>query len=209
MAGTAQVMWEESLWQKFVAMVLHRRVRITAIIFYALIAQDVLIERVAPHNLTNLRDYKVVGGLGLVFAGLALRSWAAGTLHKRSQLATSGPYELVRHPLYIGSYLMMLGFCCLVDDRENILFVAGPILFLYILRAVHEEKFLATLFPNEWPAFSSAVPRFVPRRIPTTWFNDWTFRQWMKNREYQAMSAVLMGLVLIQIWHMMYARIAS
>jgi protein-S-isoprenylcysteine O-methyltransferase Ste14 len=204
MASTAQVLLEESWWQKFVSMLLHRRVRITAIIFIALLAEDV-IDHVDPHNLMNFRDYKVVSGLGLVFAGLALRSWAAGTLHKRTQLATSGPYELVRHPLYIGSFLMMLGFCLLVDDRENIWFVLGPILFLYILRALNEEKYLARAFPDEWPIFSGSVPRFIPRRLPTTWFNDWSLSQWTKNREYQALSAVLLGLVAIQIWHVMYA----
>ena len=110
LAGPATAILHESLWQRFVAMVLHRRVRITAFVFIALLLEDV-ITRTAPHDLANFHDYRVLLGLGLVFSGLALRSWAAGTLHKRTQLATSGPYALVRHPLYIGSLFMMLGFC--------------------------------------------------------------------------------------------------
>lgn len=190
----------QSWWQVFVEVLLHRRVRITGIIFAALVIED-LITRVVPHNLLNLRDYKVLSGLGLVTMGVSLRSWAAGTLRKRLHLATGGPYQLVRHPLYIGSFLMMLGFCLLVDDPENIWFVLGPILFLYVLRAIHEEKFLAKLFPDEWPAFEQSVPRFVPRRLPSRPFADWSAAQWMKNREYQLVGAALLGLVGIQLWH--------
>jgi protein-S-isoprenylcysteine O-methyltransferase Ste14 len=155
-----------------------------------------------------LWDYKVLLGLGLVLAGLGLRTWAAGTLHKRTQLATTGPYELVRHPLYIGSFLMMLGFCILVDDRENIWFVLGPILGLYILRAVHEERYLAEVFPDQWPKFAQRVPRFFPRRLPTTWTADWSFTQWRNNREHRAVTATFLGLAAIQVWHVMFAPVA-
>jgi protein-S-isoprenylcysteine O-methyltransferase Ste14 len=202
MASTARVELERSLWQKFVAFLLHRRVRITGIIFAVLLVEDVL-THVVPRDLVNLYDYKVVLGLNLILGGVALRSWAAGTLHKRTQLATGGPYQLVRHPLYIGSFSMMLGFCLLVDDGENIWFVLGPILILYIMRALHEEKYLARTFPDQWPAFTQAVPRFIPRRVPKNLFADWRLSQWLNNREYQALSAVLLGLVAIQAWHVM------
>ena len=202
MASPAKAVLEQSQWQRFVALLLHRRVRITGILFAALVVEDVL-TRVVPHDLANFRDYKVILGLSLIFGGVALRTWAAGTLHKRTQLATSGPYQLVRHPLYIGSFSMMLGFCFLLDDRENIWFVLGPILILYVLRALHEEKYLACAFPDQWPAFTQAVPRFIPRRLPTNLFADWSLSQWLKNREYQALSAVLLGLVALQVWHLM------
>ena len=195
------------MWDKFIAMLLHRRVRITAIVFFALLTEDVL-NRTDPHNLANFTDYKVLLGLGLVFAGLALRTWAAGTLRKRKVLATSGPYQLFRHPLYIGSFFMMLGFCFLVDDRENIWFVLGPILMLYVLRALHEEKQIAAWFPDQWPAYIKEVPRFIPRRLPTEMFTDWNFSQWTKNREYQAFFAVLFGLVALQVWHLMLRHFA-
>src|SRR6476620_2630182 len=68
-------------WKKFLAFVVHRRVPLTGILFVLLLAEDVW-NHTDPHNLANLTDYKVLLGLGLVFSGLALRSWAAGTLHK-------------------------------------------------------------------------------------------------------------------------------
>lgn len=199
LTSSAYAVLHESRWQKFIKLLLHRRVRITGIIFFVLIAEDMW-TRVDPHDLTNLRDIYTLLGLGLVFAGLGLRSWAAGTLHKRTQLTMTGPYQLFRHPLYIGSMFMMLGFCTLVGDRENIWFVLGPILFIYVLRALHEEKSLAATFPDQWPEFARKVPRFIPRRLPTQPFTDWRLAQWMKNREYQAFAAVLLGLVAVKVW---------
>ncbi len=202
MLGSAQELPAETLWQKLLAFLMHRRVRITAVLFILLLLEDVW-NQVDPHNLANLTDYKVLLGLGLVLCGLGLRSWAAGTLHKRTELTTSGPYGLVRHPLYIGSFMMMVGFCELIDDAENIWFVFGPMLALYVYRALHEEKILAAAFPDQWADFARNVPRFFPRRLPKQVFATWNFRQWIKNREYQAVSAVLLGLVALQIWQMM------
>lgn len=200
MANSAQAALNESVWRKGVDFLLRRRVRITVAVFVLLVVEDVL-TRVQPHDLVNLRDYRVVLGLGLVFGGLALRSWAAGTLRKRKLLVMSGPYQLVRHPLYVGSYLMMLGFCLLVDDWENIVVVLGPILLLYVLRILSEEKHLAEIFPDQWPEFTQKVPRFIPRHWPKNVLADWSFAQWLKNREYQALGAALLGLAAIQTWH--------
>src|SRR5437870_13772401 len=51
----------------------------------------------------------IVGG-GVALPGLALRAWASGHLRKNETLATSGPYAYTRNPLYLGSFLIGLGF---------------------------------------------------------------------------------------------------
>lgn len=189
-----------TFWQKFLAFVIRRRVRITGAIFFVLLIEDVL-ERVEPRNLSNIGDIIVVVGLGLILSGVALRSWAAGTLHKGTQITISGPYGLVRHPLYIGSMFMMLGFCLLVNDTENIWFVLGPILAMYVFRALHEENRLSAQFVDQWGNYAKSVPRLFPRRWPKEFFATWSLKQWIKNREYQAASGVLAGLVALQVWH--------
>lgn len=36
----------------------------------------------------------------LVLAGVGIRMWASGVIMKNRELATSGPYRYVRHPLF-------------------------------------------------------------------------------------------------------------
>jgi protein-S-isoprenylcysteine O-methyltransferase Ste14 len=179
----------------------HRRVRISLIVFVVLIAEDVL-AKVRPHDLTNLRDMKSVLGLSLVLGGLAVRSWAAGILHKHEQLTTSGPYAIVRHPLYVGSFMMMLGFCALIDDRENIWFVLGPFAGLYLLGILSEERALMERFGARWQEYASSVPRFLPRLPRRGMSASWRLNQWAQNREYRAVGAALIGLVAIQAWRL-------
>src|SRR5262245_7888164 len=70
------------------------RVNITSTVFVLLAVENIL-RGLKPHDLANLRDVHTVLGLTLVALGLGLRSWAAGTVHKSSALATSGPYALI------------------------------------------------------------------------------------------------------------------
>jgi protein-S-isoprenylcysteine O-methyltransferase Ste14 len=188
-----------TLWQRFLAFLIRYRVRISLIVFIVLIASDVL-EGIKPHNLANPGDFKSVLGLALILGGLALRSWAAGILHKTTELTTSGPYALMRHPLYVGSFLMMIGFCLLIDDRENIWFVLGPFAFMYVIKLLHEERILSNKFGARWQEYARAVPRFLPHRLPRTAFAPWNGKQWIGNREYNAVAATALGLIAVQAW---------
>src|SRR5690606_23242257 len=51
----------------------------------------------------------VLIGASIAGAGLLLRAWAAGTIHKEEDLTTSGPYAFTRNPLYLGSFLIGIG----------------------------------------------------------------------------------------------------
>lgn len=126
-----------AVWQRVLDFVVRRRIAISLVAFIALIIEDVL-TGVRPHDLTNLSDWHTAVGLTLVGAGLAIRSWAGGTLTKWGELTVSGPYGIIRHPLYVGSFLMMIGFCLIIDDSENLCFVLGPLLVLYLVHVGQE-----------------------------------------------------------------------
>ncbi len=192
-------------WQRFVHWLVQRRVRISVVVFLALIVEDMLIG-VRPHDLADFRDPHTNIGLGLLFLGLAVRSWAAGTLHKHSQLTMTGPYAMVRHPLYLGSFMMMVGLCTLIDDYENIFFVLGPFTLLYVFGVLHEERQLSQKFGEAWTQYVQMTPRFIPRRWPNNAFGTWTLNQWIRNREYQAVGAVILGLIALQAWKLYQLR---
>src|SRR5262249_6494784 len=47
----------------------------------------------------------------IVEVGCLIRAWAAGYLLKGKRVAVGGPYAFVRNPLYIGSFIIGIGFC--------------------------------------------------------------------------------------------------
>lgn len=106
-------------------------------------------------------------GLGLLFAGMALRIWAQSHIHHRLKMAlaltTSGPYQLVRNPLYIGNILI----CSSAMFFAKLPWVA-PFIFawcfaVYSLVVRYEERWLAELYGAPAERYLQEVPRWFPR----------------------------------------------
>jgi protein-S-isoprenylcysteine O-methyltransferase Ste14 len=106
-----------------------------------------------------------LGGI-IALLGLALRAWAAGHIRKNAELATSGPYAHTRNPLYLGSFLLGIGFT--VASGRAILGLLFAALFLGIYLPVMrvEAATLAALFGEDYKRYSNAVPLFIPRPLP-------------------------------------------
>ena len=181
---------------------IRRRILISAVLFSLLIAQDVAYGP-KPRDLAKLGDPITLLGVLLVVTGLGMRSWAAGILKKNAELTMTGPYGLIRNPLYLGSFMMMFGFCALIPDPTNFLFIVGPVLVIYAVKVRQEEKLLADRFSEQWAVYSQTTPRFFPGlRIPNL-SAPWSFSQWLKHREYQAVLASIGALIAIKMWHSM------
>ena len=104
----------------------------------------------------------IVGGL-VALPGLALRAWATGHLRKNDALATTGPYAYTRNPLYLGSFVIGLGFT--IAAGRLILGLVFAVLFLGIYVPVMrvETKTLDELFGKDYQDYAAAVPLFLPR----------------------------------------------
>ena len=92
-------------------------------------------------------------GLVAALAGEGLRIWAAGHLEKGREVTRSGPYRFVRHPLYLGSSLMGLGFA--VAARSAI---AAAVVVIYLAATLvaamrTEEAALDARFAGEYAAY--------------------------------------------------------
>lgn len=190
------------LLASFAAFLIRRRILISAILFGLMIARSVLYGP-KPHDLSDFRDPVSVAGVLLVAGGLVLRSWAAGILQKNTELTTTGPYGLIRNPLYVGSFLMMFGFCALIGDPVNFLLILGPVLLIYVIRVRQEERLLATHFAQKWEPYARITPRFIPRLRRVGLPAEWQFSQWIHHREYRAFAATLAALVAIKVWRVM------
>jgi protein-S-isoprenylcysteine O-methyltransferase Ste14 len=124
----------------------------------------------------------ILAGLPFAVAGAVLRGLAAGTIRKDSRLATEGPYAWTRNPLYLGSFLLQLGFGVMSGSWMAAAITVLPSFIIYPNVIRNEEGHLAKLFPEEFPKYCAAVPRFFPRFRPTG--QSFSLKQYLANREY-------------------------
>ena len=136
-------------------------------------------------------------GLPISFCGLALRAWAAGCLDKNARLAQSGPYARVRNPLYIGTLLVAAGLVAASRSLGLGILFAAVFGLIYLPVIQLEEQHLRSLFP-EYADYARNVPALLPRfrSSPGPGFRA---RQYVKNREYEALLGFLGGVALM-VW---------
>lgn len=143
----------------------------------------------------TLRSLIIGGAVSLV--GLAVRGWSAGHIRKNSELATSGPYAYTRNPLYLGSFILGLGFT--IGSGRWVLGIVFAAMFIGIYFPVMrvESRTLAEIFGDSYQQYASQVPLFLPRLTPYSEGQDQrtTFdgSLYMRYREYQA----TLGLVVV------------
>jgi protein-S-isoprenylcysteine O-methyltransferase Ste14 len=145
-----------------------------------------------------------VGGAVAVL-GLLIRAWSAGHIRKNSALAVSGPYAFTRNPLYLGSFILGIGFTVAASNGPALFLLLGGLfallffgIYLPVMRV--EAKTLAELFGKDYEAYAGAVPLLFPRLTPyrpggatpqtTTRFDPSLY---MRYREYRAALGLLVA----------------
>lgn len=107
----------------------------------------------------------VAVGLGFaVWARLHLgQNWSATvTVKERHQLIRTGPYKLVRHPIYSGMIAAMAGAA--VVNRELRGVVSVVLLFLgFFIKSRIEDRFMEDTFGAEYEAYRKITGALVPR----------------------------------------------
>lgn len=106
-----------------------------------------------------------VGGV-VTLCGLALRAWASGHIRKNAELTVSGPYAYTRNPLYLGSFLLCVGFA--VAGGRLLVGALFIIVFLGIYWPVMrvEAEHLRAAFGESYMIYAERVPLFLPRPAP-------------------------------------------
>ena len=109
-------------------------------------------------------------GLALFFLGLALAIWARVYLGRNwgmpmsqkadPELVTTGPYHSIRHPIYSGIILAMIGTAIAV----SLYWLAAVILLgaYFLYSAVVEERSMARLFPDSYPEYKRSTKMLIP-----------------------------------------------
>lgn len=128
---------------------------------------------------------------GISISGLLLRALTVGfvpggtsgrnTKQQRAmELNTTGLYSVVRHPLYVGNFLIWLGIVLTVSDFAVVaLFVCAYSLYYERIMAA-EELFLTEKFGADYETWARVTPAFLPR-----------FSQWKRSQLKFSIKTVL------------------
>jgi len=144
----------------------------------------------------------------LSFIGFLIRAIAIGTTPKgtsgrntKSQVAETlnrtGIYSMVRHPLYLGNYLMWIGIVAFTFNIYFVILVSLAFWLYYERIMFAEERFLEKKFGDNYMNWSKKVPAFIPcyrkyikGEIPFSFIT--VFR-----REYSGVLATIFGFAFI------------
>ena len=109
-------------------------------------------------------------GLAIFVLGLALAVWARIYIGRNwgmpmsekadPELVTSGPYRLIRHPIYSGIILAMVGTTVAISLYWLIAVVLLGAYFIY--SAVMEERHMAEVFPDTYPGYRQSTKMLIP-----------------------------------------------
>jgi protein-S-isoprenylcysteine O-methyltransferase Ste14 len=90
------------------------------------------------------------------------RNWSvAVTLKETHELIRSGPYRLVRHPIYAGILLAALG-TAVVNNQVRGLVGLVLICGAYLTKLSKEEELMSANFPQSYPEYKASTWKLVP-----------------------------------------------
>lgn len=124
------------------------------------------------------RELLIAGSI-IAVVGALIRLWASGHVKKNKVLATDGPYAYVRHPLYVGNILILLGFSIAANIWWAYALMVFLILFYYPPAIAYEDAKLNRLFGEEWQNWSKDIHALIPTfsNKAGSASSEWSFKQ--------------------------------
>jgi protein-S-isoprenylcysteine O-methyltransferase Ste14 len=122
------------------------------------------------HHGLNTDPWRACVGLVLFAVGLGFAIWARVhigrnwgtpmTQKDEPELVTSGPYHLVRHPIYSGILVAGIGTAVALTWLWLIAVVLAAVYFLY--SATVEERYMTEQFPDTYPMYKRSTKMLLP-----------------------------------------------
>lgn len=131
-----------------------------------------MLESPEPNDILSPFAWTIIAVL-ISVAGAVVRAYTIGTTPRgtsgrntKQQVAeslnTTGIYSVVRHPLYLGNYLMWIGIVCFTGNVAFILMVTLMYWLYYERIMMAEEQFLTAKFGEAYQKWSAQTPPFIP-----------------------------------------------
>jgi protein-S-isoprenylcysteine O-methyltransferase Ste14 len=136
------------------------------IIYAKVFAIGIFGDQVIPKN-----DITGAIGLAICISGVAFAIWARYTLgtnwsgevtlKKEHELVQSGPYSIVRHPIYTGFDIGLLGVAITIGQLKGI--VGLSLVFCcHYYKTTMEEKIMYAQFTEQYVGYAKRVKRLIP-----------------------------------------------
>jgi protein-S-isoprenylcysteine O-methyltransferase Ste14 len=126
--------------------------------------------KLLKHNTVTHNPWLMGIGLAVFLLGLALAVWARiyiGTnwgmpmsRKEDPELVTTGPYSKVRHPIYTGIILGLVGTALAV----SLYWLIGAVVMggYFIYSATNEERYMTEQFPSDYPEYKQSTKMLIP-----------------------------------------------
>jgi protein-S-isoprenylcysteine O-methyltransferase Ste14 len=147
--------------------------RLVVILLIATVLRSPSLREFLAETQRSASQSSLLGWTGVVLCvlgfGLAInarchlgRNWGMPMSRKEQpELVTSGPYAVIRHPIYTGLILAMLGSAIGVNIFWAVLLVPVGAYFIYSAR--REESMMLQLFPEQYAAYTARTGMLAPR----------------------------------------------
>jgi len=139
-----------------------------------------------------------LAGIPLIALGILVRLWASGHVKKNKVLATDGPYAYVRHPLYVGNILLLVGYSISSGLWWSYLLM-GFLIFLYYPPTIkYEDAKLHKIFGTQWEKWRGVTKALIPSMRPYSGKDvdekgSWSFGKSMRDNGEPIIVAFLLG----------------
>lgn len=158
-----------------------------------------------------------LGCMLLACVGLAIRVYTVGVAApgtsgrgtrrlKAASLNTTGPYSVVRHPLYLGNALIAMGFALFPHTWLVPVAVAPLLAGYYACIARWEEQYLRTQFGVAFETWARRVPAVIPafrRYVPAD--RPFDVRRVLRT-EFHGLALILVAPLIIDVVEDLYGK---
>jgi protein-S-isoprenylcysteine O-methyltransferase Ste14 len=119
-----------------------------------------------PAAVSVVGDVLVVVGLGVAMLVVVQNTYAAAniTVESNQHLVSTGLYGFVRHPMYVGNLIMMVGIPLALGSHWGLVVVI-PGLSALVIRILDEEK----LLNRELAGYREYTQKVQYRLVPSVW----------------------------------------
>jgi protein-S-isoprenylcysteine O-methyltransferase Ste14 len=119
-----------------------------------------------PVPMVIVGDLVVLLGFLIIFLTFKANSFASGiiTLREDQTVVSTGPYAVVRHPMYAGTVILLLGTALGLGSAWSTLLVV-PVVAVFVWRLLNEEGFLL----KSLPGYAAYCRKTRYRLVPLVW----------------------------------------